>query len=178
MQEFPDAIIITVDDDFYYNQKLCQWLVEEYESVIAQGVQAVVGSWASVETVTKGEFAPYNDWPDGYGSHTNEHWSLKAGNGTLYPPHVFDDEICKSEVFMQLAPTADDLWFWAMERWQNIPIRQISMGRYGLHRSVNRLLQYDYEHQTDALTYINDVQDNNEEQFRALVERYNIKPLQ
>lgn len=178
LQRFPNNRIITVDDDFYYNRNLFQWLVEEYERAVTQGEQAVVGSWASVETVIKGEFAPYNDWPDGYGSHTNEHWSLKAGNGTLYPPHVFDEEICKSEVFMQLAPTADDLWFWAMERRQNIPIRQIPTGRYGLHRSVNRLLQYDYEHQTDTLTYINNVQDNNEQQFRALIERYNIKPLQ
>lgn len=178
LQRFPDNRIITVDDDFYYNKDLCQWLVEEYDRAVAQGEQAVVGSWASVETSLNGEFAPYNDWPDGAGLDKNKHWSLKAGNGTLYPPRVFDDEICKSEVFMQLAPTADDLWFWAMERRQNILIRQIPTGRYGLHRCVNRLLQYDYEHQTDALTYINNVQDNNEQQFRALIERYNIKPLQ
>lgn len=178
LQRFPNNRIITVDDDFYYNKNLCQWLVEEYERAVTQGEHAVVGSWASVETVINGEFAPYNDWRDGYGTHRDEHWSLKAGNGTLYPPHVFDDEICRSEMFQKLAPTADDLWFWAMERRQNIPIRQIPTGRYGLHRSVNRLLQYDYEHQTDALTYFNNVQDNNEQQFRALIERYNIKPLQ
>lgn len=178
LQHFPANRIITVDDDFYYNKYLCQWLVEEYDRAVAQGGQAVVGSWASVETVNNGEFAPYNDWPDGYGTHKDEHWSLKAGNGTLYPPHVFDDEICRSEMFQKLAPTADDLWFWAMERRQNIPIRQIPTGRYGLHRSVNRLLQYDFENQPDALTYINNVQDNNEQQFRALIERYNIKPLQ
>ncbi len=176
LRQFPDNRIVTVDDDFYYNKNLCQWLVEEYERAAAQDEQAVVGSWASVETSYNGEFVPYNSWPDGYGTHENEHWSLKAGNGTLYPPHVFDDEICKSDVFMKLAPTADDLWFWAMERRQNIPIRQIRTGRYGLHRSVNRLYLYDLHNQEDALSYKNDLHNENEQQFRVLIRHYGITP--
>lgn len=177
LQRFPDNRIITVDDDFYYNKNLCLWLVEESERALEQGEKAVVGSWGSVETNSNGEFAPYNSWPNAPRNSEVAHISLKAGNGTLYPPHIFDDEICKVDIFMKIAPTADDLLLWAMERRQNIPIRLIPNHGYGLHRCVNRLFQHDSEHQTDALTYINDVQDNNEPQFRALVERYNIKPF-
>ncbi len=31
----------------------------------------------------------------------------------MYPPHYLDDKIFDEKTFMQLAPTNDDVWFWA-----------------------------------------------------------------
>jgi hypothetical protein len=33
--------------------------------------------------------------------------------GVLYPPNSLASEMLDSKIFMEIAPTADDLWFWA-----------------------------------------------------------------
>ena len=40
--------------------------------------------------------------------------NLQTGvGGVLYPPHSLSKKMLRPEVFMQLAPTVDDIWFWA-----------------------------------------------------------------
>lgn len=174
LRMFPDNPIITVDDDFYYNENLVKWLVDAFES--RSDKRCVIGSWACVEQTKDETFAPYNTWPDAKCYKGDHQYSLKAGNGTLYAPHIFDEEICNWDRIMRLAPTADDLWFWAMERRLNVTIDIIPNAGYGLHRCVNRLMQYDAENVKDTLCYVNVYDDRNEQQFRRLVAEYNIKP--
>ena len=33
--------------------------------------------------------------------------------GVLYPPHSLDEKMLDPSLFMALAPTVDDVWFWA-----------------------------------------------------------------
>ena len=42
------------------------------------------------------------------------HLALQTGvGGVLYPPHSLDEKMLKPEIFTQIAPTTDDIWFWA-----------------------------------------------------------------
>jgi hypothetical protein len=38
----------------------------------------------------------------------------RGGGGYLVPPHIFHDDLLKENLFMTLAPTDDDMWFYTM----------------------------------------------------------------
>ena len=171
LQMYPNNPIITLDDDFYYNPSIIEWLVKEYE---ASDKRTVIGSWANIPQKRNGKYLPYHEWMDcKYGNEQSE-YALFAGNGTIYPPRIFDEEICNKDVFMNLCPTADDIWFWVMEKRLGINTKLIKGAGFGLHRSVNRIEEYDLT-QKGTLFYQNVTQGKNDAQLRAVVEYYKLE---
>lgn len=168
LKEFHDKPIITVDDDFYYNRQIVEWLMDAYEQ---SDKKTVIGSWGCIPVVRNGKYASYTTWQDcKYGNERTE-YSLFAGNGTIYPPHIFDDEMCKKEVFMKLCPTADDIWFWVQEKRLGIKTQLIAYAGYGLHVPVNRVYTYN-PNQPGTLFYENGIQGKNDEQLCAVLRHY------
>lgn len=172
LKKFPDNIIITVDDDLYYNPYTIEWLTDEYDK---SDKHSVIGTWAYPVKVSEGKYLPYSSWREKDDNHNTGEYSLIGCGGILYPPHIFDGEIRKKELFMHMAPTADDLWFWVMEKRQNIPIKLINNARYGLHESVNRIDVWE-PNREGSLYYINEVNGKNDVQLKQLIEYYHIIP--
>ena len=171
IEMFPDNVIITVDDDLYYNPNTVERLINAYHE---SDKRSVFGTWAYKSKVAEGHYLPYSTWRVD-DSNSIEEYSLIGCGGILYPPHIFDGEILKKELFMQMAPTADDLWFWVMEKRQNIPIKLINNARYGLHESVNRIDVWE-PNREGSLYYINEVNGKNDVQLKKLIEYYHIIP--
>ena len=172
LKMFPDNVIITVDDDLYYNDHIVEWLLDTYNK---SDKKSVIGSWAFQAKSENGRYLPYSQWKDNKNSIENPDYSLIGCGGILYPPHIFDDEILKEQLFMDMAPTADDIWFWIMEKRQNIRVRLIPQARYGLHVEVNRIDHWD-PNRDGSLYFINEINGKNNEQFKKLINNYNIKP--
>ena len=172
LKSFPDNVIITVDDDLYYNPHTIEWLIDAYKK---SDKHSVIGTWAYPAKVSEGKYLPYSSWKEKDDGQITHEYSLIGCGGILYPPHIFDDEILKQELFMKMAPTADDLWFWAMEKRLNIPIILIPNAGYGLHEAVNRIDVWK-PNREGTLYYINEVQGKNDEQFIKLIDKYQIKP--
>ena len=84
-----------------------------------------------------------------------------------------DDEVLKNDLFMKLAPTADDLWFWVMEKRQNIPVKLIPNAHRGLHTEVNRV-DFWNPNKEGSLYYINEIKGKNDEQFEELLNHYGL----
>jgi hypothetical protein len=111
--EYPNAVIITFDDDIIYPSTLVGDLYKEH--LISP--QSIIASRGRIINIEEGDFAPYPSWqflrnpskisaqycvvPIGYG-------------GVLYPPNSLHEEVLNEKKFMSLAPHADDLWFKAM----------------------------------------------------------------
>jgi hypothetical protein len=170
LREFSDKPIITVDDDFYYNEKIIEWLMDAYDQ---SDKKTIIGSWGCMPVVRNGKYAPYTIWQDcKYGNEKSE-YSLFAGNGTVYPPHIFDDEICNKEVFIKLCPTADDIWFWVQEKRLGVKTQLIQNAGYGLHVPVNRVFTYN-PNQPGTLFYENGVLGKNDEQLKKVIEYYRL----
>jgi len=168
LKKFPHNTIITVDDDMYYNNQLIKWLVDANNEY---GGKSVIGTWGVVEEMVNGKYLPYSQWKDEVVSGTNPQFSLIGCGGILYPSDVFDDEILKEDVFMKLAPSADDLWFWAMEKRQGIPVRVTPNARYGLHTPVNRVDAWD-PNRGGSLYLINEINGKNDFQLKNLIDYY------
>ena len=170
LQQYPDNPIITVDDDFYYNPKLLEWITEAYGK---SDKKTVLGHWGCVPEKRDGKYLPYNEWKDCKTPSESSSISFYSGAGTCYPPHIFDGEILKSDVFLSLCPKADDIWFWAMEERQGIPRKYISPMGPGYHQSVNRI--YDYKVGEDGcLTLSNVINGENDQQLRNVLDYYGL----
>lgn len=170
LKQYPDNPIITVDDDFYYNPCLMEWIIQAYKE---SDMKTVLGHWGCIPEKKNGTYIPYNEWQDCKFSTDDSPISFYSGAGTCYPPHIFDGEILKSELFMSLCPRADDIWFWAMEERQGIKRKYISPMGYGYHRSVNRV--YDYNVGGDGcLTLYNVINGENDRQLRNVLDYYKL----
>lgn len=170
LKMFPNNVVITVDDDLYYNEKTVEWLIDAYEG---SDKRSVFGTWAYKVRVSDNHYLPYSQWKMGKAGITNGDYSLIGCGGILYPPHIFDEEVLKVELFMELAPTADDIWFWVMEKRQSIPVRLIPQANGRLHVEVNRIDFWDPDRE-GSLYYINEVNGKNDEQFERLITYYQL----
>lgn len=112
LKDFPDAVIVTIDDDQRYHQNLLRDLLKVHsrypEAVVAHRVRRIsVGKPYS-------QWKKYK-WPDFiFKRHHIGFNNLQTGvGGVLYPPHSLKLEMLDEDLFMNIAPTTDDIWFWA-----------------------------------------------------------------
>lgn len=112
LKDFPDAVIVTVDDDVAYHKNMLRDLLRLHEqlpdAIIAHRVRRIKLN------------APYRKWRKYkwydfiFKRHHFSHLAMQTGvGGVLYPPHSLDEKMLDSALFMALAPTTDDVWFWA-----------------------------------------------------------------
>lgn len=112
LRDFPESIIITVDDDVAYHKNMVRDLLRLHakypEYIFAHRAKQVMPGF------------PYKKW-------TKYRWyhflfkriqpsfrNLQTGvGGVLYPPHSLSSEMMDESLFTELAPTCDDIWFWA-----------------------------------------------------------------
>lgn len=119
---YPDATIITVDDDAIYDFELIDRLVRAH---IAEPT-TVWGNRVHRMAIDKtGNIAPYKKWSAAKPLEESELNFATGVGGILYPPHVFSPEILDESKFMTLAPTADDIWFKAMELKSGVKVKRI-----------------------------------------------------
>lgn len=122
MQEFEGEIIITVDDDTYYNPELIECLYNSYIS----HPHAV--SCTRVNLICKDEtenLSPYGDWEKKYSFCVDmEMMDLLAVGcgGVLYPPNCFElDTLCDEYSIEKYCLFQDDLWLKINEIIAGIP---------------------------------------------------------
>ena len=114
MQEFPEDIIITVDDDLIYAKDVIETLLKTHErypkAVCARRVHKITKN-------ADGTIAPYNDWIGEYcGCDTPSHTLVATGvGGVLYPPHCLYEKAFDERLIIELSLKADDIWLKFME---------------------------------------------------------------
>lgn len=111
LQEYPDSIIITCDDDIYYKKNMLQKLMEAHE----KWPDKVIAHRAHQITYTdKGELDKYNKWPQEISNMEGHHVFPTSGGGTLYKKEFFHQDMCNVALIRQLCPNADDIWNYFM----------------------------------------------------------------
>lgn len=122
LQEYPNDIVITIDDDFYYKRTLISELMECHKKFS----RAIIARKAHLITYCEnGNIAPYLEWYGECIRYINiPRMDLCAigCSGILYPPHVFVDEVFNKDFFMQSCRYADDIWLKFMEVLSDVPV--------------------------------------------------------
>lgn len=165
--KYPEAICITIDDDLIYNFDLLENLIRSYKSspgyIHANRVHYV-------RTTNDGYPLPYNDWGFCKGVEDPSVFNFATGcGGVLYPPHSLSPEVFDENTFMQLAPKADDVWFYAMALLNGMRVKKsFTRSEVGEEYIQNE------EVQSQTLNQFNVAGGGNDPQIKAVFEKYGI----
>ncbi|MCM1530958.1 MAG: glycosyltransferase [Bacteroides sp.] len=132
LNDFPEAVVVTIDDDVLYHRHMLRDLLKVHrivpDAIVAHRVRRIIPD------------APYSMWK----KYKWYHFLIKrihAGyknlltgvGGVLYPPHSLKAEMLDVKIYSKIAPTADDLWFWAAAVANRRKIVPVPFGRNKLH---------------------------------------------
>ena len=114
-QDFPDDLVITVDDDLFYRSDL----IENHIKWHREYPHAIIANWA--KDILKST-PYYKDWPDVEKAGISEHYLLLGVGSVLYPPHCMYKDIFDTSLIKSLCLTADDVWLSCMALLKHTPI--------------------------------------------------------
>ncbi len=164
---YPDRSIVTIDDDVMYPSDLLAGLLRHHERtprcVLAYRAHQITFDEA-------GRVNAYLDW-----RHCIHDQPVSCScivptgvGGVLYPPGCFDDEVLNDTVFMDLCPTADDIWLKAMTLKNDTECRVVPDGN-----RWSELPPFVEDTQTECLATIN-VKKGNDVQFKNVFDHYDL----
>jgi len=164
--EYPDAIIITVDDDSYYPKNLLQSLVDahkKYPSCICAN-RAHKITFSENNTIL-----PYRKWKHNYKGITSPHALLvpTGVGGVLYPPGSLHKTIFDKDVFNEICFYADDLWLKANALMQNTKV----VTTPGFNKDLIAVSST----QSEKLVMHNSHGGGNDEQFRKIIKHFDLE---
>ncbi|MFO1121847.1 MAG: hypothetical protein U1F47_05970 [Hyphomicrobiales bacterium] len=127
LRDFPEAVIVTADDDVRYRTSWLSELVLAYDP----SRREVLGRRAHrIRSDEAGGILPYAQWEHRVAAAAAGPDILPTGvGGILYPPGTFGEEVHDSESFAALCPLADDIWFYFMARLNGVSCRKVGDGR-------------------------------------------------
>jgi hypothetical protein len=112
LEEHPDAIVVTADDDIMYPS---EWLESLYRRHLEHPDCIVCHRAHWVRKGEDGNVLRYSDWEyESQRPGPSFNLSPTGSGGILYPPGALSDQVLDREAYMALCPTEDDLWFKAM----------------------------------------------------------------
>ena len=112
LEAFPEDVIITCDDDLMYRRN---WLSLLYQEHLQHPENVIGNHTVHINHDDDGKPMPFKTWREPRDGITNPRALTPIGAwGVLYPPNSLSDQVQDVELFMELAPRADDLWFKAM----------------------------------------------------------------
>lgn len=121
MKQFPNSLIITVDDDNIYDTHLVKDLYNSYlkypKAVSARRVHKILKD-------KENNPLPYSKWVYEYKKQQEPSIDLLATGvgGVLYPPILLPPETFDTKKIRELCLNADDIWLKFMELKNNIPV--------------------------------------------------------
>lgn len=126
MENFPNDIIITVDDDGIYDSKCFEMLYSSYlrhpESVSANRVHRITFD-------TEGNVKPYLEWNFEDNNILEPSMLLFATGvgGVLYPPHILPKLTFNRDLIKKYCLHTDDIWLKFMEYINHVPVSYSGM---------------------------------------------------
>lgn len=170
LREYPESVIITIDDDAMYNYDFVENLVNSYRSnptmIHANRLYRI--PYDKNET-----FQSYLKWKPITGNDIKDSFAyfFTGGGGVLYPPHSLDPSVFDEKTFMSICRYADDVWFNAMAIMKGTKV----------HKSYTHDQRGDeytiiYSSQTNRLSAENNNPNNcrNDIQIKAVFDKFRI----
>jgi len=137
LKDFPNAIIVTVDDDVLYHKNMLCDLLQLHKKI----PNVIIAHRAKEIKLN----APYRKWKKYRWYHfltKKLNFSFKniqtGVGGVLYPPNSLNREMLDSKIFKEIAPTTDDIWFWAAAVASGTKIMPFPFGKYNKPRGLGK----------------------------------------
>lgn len=112
LKEDQDAIIVTADDDMFYPYNWFRGLVDAYER---NPVNIYCYRADKINLAETGYALTYRQWDLDTKDEIPSHLIMPVGSlGVLYPPWSLHKDTIDRNMFEELCPHSDDIWFWTM----------------------------------------------------------------
>ena len=170
LEQYPDDIIITVDDDFYYSHDFVERLIKSYKS--APGHIHTHRAHRPLLTAD-GRLRPYNDWNMLIHGTDKSPVFATTGGGCLMKRAMLHDDAIRHELFRQLCPMADDVWFYFMAVLKKTPTTVLKKKPYTMIPLDNF---YQLTHKGANLSCVNCKESYNDIQIKNVMSHYGISP--
>ena len=160
MQEYPEDLIVTVDDDLTYSKDTLAALYNSY-LLYPEAVSTVRAHLIVIDEDQR--ILPYQSWiqeTDACMHEPSMQLMATGGAGVLYPPHLFRKEFFDPQAVMENSLYADDLWLKAMQLASNVPV---------VVARPHEQLQYIPDSQEEALYLFNVRQNQNDVQLENII---------
>ncbi len=166
LKDFPDSVIVTIDDDVDYDKDMLKDLVEMHNKY----PDAIIANRAKIADPSK----LYRQWKKLRWYHflterikIDPHIIQTGVGGVLYPPGALNKDMLDEEIFMKLAPTTDDIWFWAAAISNGKTIIPMPFGRHNKPKEVGKPRQI-------SLKSVNfkDGSSRNDNSLKKILEKY------
>lgn len=169
LKNYPNAAIITIDDDLIYSYDMVEKLVQAHRQdptcICANRVHRILLN-------KEGRPKSYLNWNLCSNIIGTSPLNFLTGvGGVLYPPQSLPKETLNESVFLDICPYADDVWFYAMALKQGTSIRKIQTcdekgEEYILNPNVQKMGLF--QKNTNKQDVRNDIQ------LKAVFNKYNL----
>lgn len=157
--EFPDSMIILIDDDIYYPLDMIEKLLNAY---ICNSNAVICRYGCIMQFDEERHLAPYMYWKRLTNSSADNNLFFGSGGGTIFTPSKLYSDLTNKELFLKLTPLADDIWLNAMVRLAHL---SIELTEPYLHLPIRKGKRV-------TLSSINVDEGNNDLQLRAVRDYY------
>lgn len=137
IKDFPNEIIVTIDDDVIYDKNMLRDLLQLHKQI----PHVIIANRAKKIKIN----APYRKWKKYRWYHflfKKLHYSFKniqtGVGGVLYPPNSLNKKMIHSDLFKEIAPTSDDIWFWGAAVANGTYIIPFPFGKYNKPRGLKK----------------------------------------
>ena len=128
MQQYPNDIVITLDDDVLYPNDLINKLLQSYEKY---PFAVSAGRVHKMRFDANGYIKPYDTWEKEAALYNKPSMELMANGvgGILNPPHCMDIRLFDAKKIRQLCLYGDDIWLKAMQLLKGTPVVAIQQAK-------------------------------------------------
>lgn len=171
LNKYPNAGIITIDDDCVYDYDLVEKLVNAH---IGYPKEIIANRMHRIVLGKNKRPVSYMDWEWNVNpsiEETSHLLFLTGGGGTFYPPNTLHPEVMNESVFMDICKFADDVWFNAMALMAGTKVRKCYT-----HNSKGEDYVTNEDAQFFALSKLNAVRNKcgNDSQIKAVFDYYQL----
>lgn len=172
LADFPNDLVITTDDDFYYSKDFVARLMKEFEL----DRNRIYTHRAHLPIIKSGQLLPYEKWNKLVYNREQSPLFPTTGGGCLFQKRLLHSDALKEELFTKLCPTADDIWFYMMTVLQKTPIKVLPFKEFTL---IPLDFFYQMKHRGSSLQHVNrGALSMNDKQIIATMENYNLNAQQ
>ncbi|MES1199324.1 MAG: glycosyltransferase family 2 protein [Pseudomonadota bacterium] len=127
LDAYPDAFIVTADDDVFYPSDWLEGFVRAYDPTRRE---IICRRAHMIRMRADGVPLPYRAWTYDVAEELASPLLFPTGvGGVLFPPHALNADARDRAAFTRLCPNADDIWLYWMARRAGCNVRRIGARR-------------------------------------------------
>lgn len=139
LKQYPKDIILTFDDDIYYDNTVIESL---YKAYLEDKTSIQTNRFCCLK-LCGNKFKKLPKAYEYWGIHNKPSFlnTIIGCGGVLYPPNSLNKEVFNSDKFQDVLPTQDDIWLWAMALLNKTKINIVSAYKMNI-RTVEDTQKY------------------------------------